>query len=259
MQNLQQEVFHIGLFAGIPAADEQATFKAVSAVAEGGICGVILPWHKHVFEALAHIRTHFPQLLMGVQGPWIQASQTLTGGAAFVVSHTPVATPQAVYLRREGSALICPVTQQVLAACSNKIVFVEDMHAQDWARITRRAKNAINNLLGFELRHVGINNPDENTSSSVAGQFEQFFHFPKEDKGGAFFAGPYIESMKKPFYGTHGHIAISTPCPARAAWYLQKRGAKFNWDSAGYNEDGSLRVVYLQDEIGGFAVHIVQK
>ena len=28
---------------------------------------------------------------------------------------------------------------------------------------------------------------------------------------------------------------------------------------ADYNPDGSLRVVYLQDEIGGFAVHILQK
>ncbi len=259
MQNLQAHVFNIGLFAGIPAADTEPTLNAVRAVVAGGMFGIILPWHKHVFDALAQAHAEFPDLLIGVQGPWTQASQTLSSGASFAVSNTPVYTPEAVYFRREGNALICPITQKVLAECSNKVVFVEDIQQNDWPRITRRACAAVNNLLGFELRHVGINNPDEDTSAHVAGQFEQFFHFRKEDKGGAFFAGSYIESMKKPFYGTRGHIAIATSCPARAAWYLEKRGARFNWDSAGYNEDGSLRVVYLQDEIGGFAVHIVQK
>lgn len=120
-------------------------------------------------------------------------------------------------------------------------------------------RQAIQHMLGFDLRHVGINCPDENASNQTAGIFEQFFGFPKTDRGGAYFAGEVIEVMKKPFYGTHGHIAISTYAPERAAYYLQQAGAKFNWDSAGYNPDGALRVVYLQDEIGGFAVHILKK
>ena len=65
--------------------------------------------------------------------------------------------------------------------------------------------------------------------------------------------------MKKPFYGTKGHIAIATNSADRAAYRLEKAGVKLNWDSAGYNADGSLRVVYLQDEVGGFALHILQK
>ena len=259
MSNLQAQIFNVGLFAGIPACDTEPTIQAVRALVQGGIYGIILPWHKHVFEALEQVHTEFPALLIGVQGPWAQTSQTLDKGASFAVSNTPVYTAEAVYFRREGNALICPITQKVLAECSNKIVFVEDIQKEDWARITRRAYAAVNEMLGFELRHVGINNPNEAAADGVAGQFEQFFRFRKEDKGGAFFAGTFIESMKKPFYGTHGHIAIATTNPARAVWYLEKRGAAFNWDSAGYNEDGTLRVVYLQDEIGGFAVHIVQK
>ena len=78
-------------------------------------------------------------------------------------------------------------------------------------------------------------------------------------RGGAYFSGEVVEVMKKKFYGRNGHIAVSTNDAARAAHYLQKQGAQFNWDSAGYNEDGSLRVVYLAKEIGGFAVHILQK
>ena len=114
-------------------------------------------------------------------------------------------------------------------------------------------------MLAFDLRHVGINCTDEAQSSSVADTFEQIFGFPKEDRGGAYFAGEIIEVMKKPFYGTHGHIAISTPCAGCAAYHLEHAGVKFNWKSAGYNPDGKLRVVYLQEEIGGFAVHILQR
>ena len=130
---------------------------------------------------------------------------------------------------------------------------------QKWEEITCRTQQALQKMLGFELRHVGINHPNAKEAEKTAGQFEHLFGFTKTDKGGAYFAGPYIEAMKKMFYGTRGHIAIATNHPARAAWYLEQRGARFNWKSADYNEDGSLRVVYLQDEIGGFAVHIIQK
>ncbi len=125
--------------------------------------------------------------------------------------------------------------------------------------LVRRIRQAVNNMLGFDLRHVGINQPDAETSARTAGEFESLFGFTRTDRGGAYFSGEVVEVMKKKFYGRNGHIAVSTNDAARAAHYLQKQGAQFNWDSAGYNEDGSLRVVYLAKEIGGFAVHILQK
>lgn len=118
---------------------------------------------------------------------------------------------------------------------------------------------AVQALLGYDLRHVGINCKDEEESARIAEQFETLFGFPKEDRGGAYFAGNVIEVMKKPFYGKHGHIAIITNSAERAAYYLEKKGVALNWQSAGYNPDGRLRVVYLQKETGGFALHILQK
>lgn len=135
----------------------------------------------------------------------------------------------------------------------------ELLSARDWAAVTRHVNGALLKFLDFNLRHVGINSKDEAESSATASSFERIFGFPKEDRGGAYFAGDIIEVMKKPFYGRHGHIAISTADAACAARYLESCGVKLNWDSAGYNPDGRLRVVYLQDEIGGFAVHILQK
>ncbi len=259
MENIQIEIAKRGLFAGIPVTSEERTFKAIAALAAGGVNGIIFPWSKQLLPMLGKVRIQFPAMLIGVQGPWAQVKDSLDLGGDFVASDNPEGEHSELCVKREGNDLITLDTRQILAQCNNKLVFAADLHKGDWDLITQRAREALHTLLGFELRHVGINNPNDETAGQVAGQFEHLFEFPKQDKGGAYFAGPYIEAMKKPFYGTHGHIAISTKYPFCAAWYLEKRGAKINWDSAGYNEDGSLRCVYLQEEIGGFAVHIVQK
>lgn len=151
------------------------------------------------------------------------------------------------------------LTHKAVLACAVEGVVNSPSDEQDAAAITRRAKEAVLKMLAFELRHVGINTPDAQTADETAGAFEKLFGFKKEDRGGAYFAADYIEVMKKQFYGAHGHIAMATANADRAAYQLERAGAQFNWDSAGYNPDGRLRVVYLQDEIGGFAVHILQK
>ena len=259
METLEERIYKVGLFAGVPVVDEDATVETVRSLVKGGVRGIILPWNKRIWVALDWIHTQFPNLLMGMQGPWLQASKTLNRGISFIIGDIPEDVENPPCFKRDGNAIVCPKTQRILADCTNKIALVNDINNADWDRIIRRARAAVGEMLGFELRHVGINNPDEQSADQVAGQFDRFFGFRKDDKGGAFFAGPFIEAMKKPFYGQHGHIAISTHNTARAVWYLEQRGAVFNWDSAGYNEDGSLRVVYLKDEIGGFAVHILQK
>ncbi len=260
METIEEKIQNIGLLAGIPVAHEERIVNAVRALVKGGIFGILLPWSKQIFPVLEKVRAAFPNLLIGVQGPWAQVSETLDQGADFVASSdVPPQEQDELCFKRVGNELVNPQTGKVLADCSNKLVFAADMHKGAWDVITARAQAAVEKMLGFELLHVGINNPDAKTSNVVAGKFEQLFGFAKEDKGGAYFAGSFIESMKKPFFGTHGHIAIGTNYPVRAVWYLQQRGTAFNWKSAGYNPDGSLRVIYLQDEIGGFAVHIVQK
>ena len=73
------------------------------------------------------------------------------------------------------------------------------------------------------------------------------------------FAGTAIEAMKTPYLGTHGHIAIGTNYMDRAIYYLEKQGAKIDMSTAKKNDKGKIKAVYLQGEIGGFAVHLVQK
>ena len=65
--------------------------------------------------------------------------------------------------------------------------------------------------------------------------------------------------MKTPYLGEKGHIAISTNYIARAIAYLRSQGVAFNEKSAKYDAKGNLAAMYLQEEFGGFAVHLVQK
>ena len=74
------------------------------------------------------------------------------------------------------------------------------------------------------------------------------------------FAGTALEVMKTPYLGKNGHIAIRTNYIERAINYLTTvLGVEFNEESVIKDEKGALRAIYLQEEIGGFAVHLVQK
>ena len=67
-----------------------------------------------------------------------------------------------------------------------------------------------------------------------------------------------IEVNKKMGRGKHGHIAIGTNSTERAVAYLESQGVKFT-DEYKTVKNGKLIAIYLKDEIGGFAVHLVQK
>jgi 2-dehydro-3-deoxyphosphogluconate aldolase/(4S)-4-hydroxy-2-oxoglutarate aldolase len=112
--------------------------------------------------------------------------------------------------------------------------------------------------LGFELRHIGINCESEGEADAVAQSFDDIFGFTKKVGNSSIFAGTAIEAMKTPYLGAKGHIAIGTTDMEAAVEYLTAKGVKFNQDSAKYKDD-KLTAIYLEQEIGGFAVHLVKK
>ena len=65
--------------------------------------------------------------------------------------------------------------------------------------------------------------------------------------------------MKTPFKGAKGHIAVSTNSVTRAVYQLQAMGVQVDLDTAKFDADGRMTVVYLKDEFSGFAVHLVEK
>lgn len=112
--------------------------------------------------------------------------------------------------------------------------------------------------LGFELRHVGINCNNEEEACNVAGRFDTIFGFTKKVGNSSVFAGTAVEAMKTPYLGKNGHIAVGTTDVAKAVEYLESQGVEFDMETAKYKNDKMI-AVYIKEEIGGFAVHLVQK
>lgn len=147
---------------------------------------------------------------------------------------------------------------KILACGGSWMVKGDLIEAGAFDKITELTREAVMTMLGFELRHVGINCETEEEADKTAGTFESIFGFKKKSGNSSIFAGTAIEALKTPYLGAKGHIAIGTNNVMRAVNYLESQGVIFNVDSAKYQE-GVMTAIYMQDEVSGFAVHLVQK
>lgn len=147
-----------------------------------------------------------------------------------------------------------------IIACGGSWMVSDAMiKAGEFDKISKLTKEAVTLMLGFELRHVGINASDETQADSIATSFDKLFGFTKNVGNSSIFAGTAIEVMKTPFLGANGHIAIQTNNADRAVYHLGMQGFVFDMDTARYDNNGNLLTVYFKEEIGGFAIHLVQK
>lgn len=149
--------------------------------------------------------------------------------------------------------------KKIIACGGSWMVKSDVIKAGDFDKIEAMTKEAVQKMLGFEIKHIGINETDESAADKTAEQFSTLFGFDKKIGNSSIFAGKGIEVMKTPYLGRNGHIAIATNNVDRAFYHLSRKGCEFNMDTAAYDEDGHLKVVYLKDEFGGFAVHLVNK
>ena len=115
-------------------------------------------------------------------------------------------------------------------------------------------------MLGFQIAHVGINAENETEAAKAAKRFAFIFGMAAKDGNSSIFAGSALEVMKTPYLGKNGHIAIRTNYIERAVNYLETvLGVEFNQESAKRDNKGKLKAIYLAEEIGGCAGHLVQK
>jgi 2-dehydro-3-deoxyphosphogluconate aldolase/(4S)-4-hydroxy-2-oxoglutarate aldolase len=63
---------------------------------------------------------------------------------------------------------------------------------------------------------------------------------------------------KKPFLGKNGHIAIATNHINRAIAYLKRKSIATRPETA-KEKDGTLKAIYIDKEVSGFAIHLMQK
>lgn len=149
---------------------------------------------------------------------------------------------------------------KIIACGGSWMVPTSLVDAENWEEIARLTKEAVRTMLGLELRHIGINAENEDQEVKIAERFALLFG--SEVKGGnsSIFAGKEIEVMKKPYLGTNGHIAIAVNSVERAVRYLEEHlGFTFDEDTAKYDDKKNIKAIYLNEEIGGFAIHLMQK
>ena len=133
----------------------------------------------------------------------------------------------------------------------------EMIAAGDFEGITKLVRQAVDTMLGFKFRHIGIN-PCNDTASSAASMLQSFFSFEPSENAKSIFVGTAFEMMKDKGPGTHGHIAIETNSVERAVYHLERRGVKFDYSTATYDDKGVMKFIYIAEEINGFAYHLVQ-
>jgi len=148
---------------------------------------------------------------------------------------------------------------KVLACGGSWLAKDEFIKAGKFAEITKLTREAIDIMLGFDLGHVGVNCADADDSLGLTKTLSSMFNLPLKEGNSSNFAGKGFEINKSKGLGAHGHIAVATNSITRAIAWLTRKGVAVDMSSAKKDPAGKMVAVYLKDEFGGFAVHLVQK
>lgn len=144
-----------------------------------------------------------------------------------------------------------------VVACGGTWMVKEDLiNNGDFAAITKISQEAVDKMLGFEIAHVGINPNDEERAQGLD-LFGKLFASEPQETSISHFVSDKIELMDASGKGKYGHIALRTHNVERAWNYLEGKG--FTFDASSIKMDGDqIKVVYLEQEIAGFAIHLLK-
>ena len=111
--------------------------------------------------------------------------------------------------------------------------------------------------LNLRILHVGINANGDDDAHRIADQFETLLGFTPNENPLSIFSSPLIEIMKNDGPGEKGHIAIGCDNLEETFAFLTARGMhKDEALTAKCDPTGALRVIYFQEQPGGFAIHL---
>lgn len=190
---------------------------------------------------------YFPASVFGglsamkaLSGPFANVKFIPTGGINAKNLGEFIAAP---FIHAVGGSWICPK---------------EDIVAGNFEKITGLCQEARNAALGFEVAHIGINCKSSEASMAVCKKLNEAFGLAVKAGNSSNFASNQIEVTKSVYPGKNGHIAVRTNSLAVAIHELENRGFACDMDTAKY-KGARMTAVYLKQEFGGFAVHLLQK
>ncbi len=143
----------------------------------------------------------------------------------------------------------------VVACGGSWMAPAEWIDRQEFDVVSRVCADSVQAMHGFHLLHIGLNSSGREEADALVHDFAGMFGLPVFDGEASAFAGTMMEVMKRPFFGKKGHIAVGCNNVERAMAYFQTRGLSFRKEGMARDRQG-LIAVYLEHEIGGFAIHL---
>ena len=298
MNEVLEKIQKIGIVPVVVLDDAKDAAPLAKALCEGGLpCAEVTFRTAAAEESIRIMAKEFPNMLVGAGTVLTteQVDRAVNAGAKFIVS--PGLNPEVVKYCVNKGIPVTPGTSnpsdvemaislgldvvkffpaeaagginakninsylafdKILACGGSWMVKKDLVAAGEFDKIRDLTKEAVQTMLGFELAHIGINCDSEAEAEKTADAFDGLFGFTKKVGNSSVFAGTAVEAMKSKGLGAKGHIAVATNSVVRAKNYLEMMGYKFNEESAKFKGD-KMTAIYLADEIGGFAVHLVQK
>lgn len=113
-------------------------------------------------------------------------------------------------------------------------------------------------LFKMEIAHIGINASNEKEGNEWAEQFLSLMGLPKRETSVSYFSGELIEVMKQNGRGAKGHIGFRVNNCEKAIEYFVSKGMHIVEDTKKTDDDGHCTFVYFEEQIGGFAIHLIQ-
>ena len=145
----------------------------------------------------------------------------------------------------------------VLAIGGSWMVKPDLINGEKWDEITRLCKEARVKLQGLTLAHIGINLPDADAAAGVADEFAKL-GMDIIAGNSSIFMNKEIEVMKSAGLGKNGHLAFRCNDIERAIYFLKEKGFTVNESTVKRDAKGKIKVCYFNEEIGGFAIHLVK-
>lgn len=150
------------------------------------------------------------------------------------------------------------VLENVVAVGGSFMIAKKDLSAGNYDAVKAELDRVVDVMLGLKLVHVGFNFQTVENARETAQALQHAFHMSAAEGNSSIFSGlKEFELMKCPGRGTHGHVAVGITDVDRGMHFLERRGVAVNMDSV-VEKDGKKIAVYLEQEIGGFAFHLMK-
>lgn len=113
--------------------------------------------------------------------------------------------------------------------------------------------------LGLRIAHVGINAGTPEEAQRVARLFCALLGLEMGKTPVSHMAGLVVEVMNGDGPGEHGHIGIHADSIEAAEPFFAEHGFTFDDSTRRLNPDGTTFLVYLNERVSGFALHLTRE